>query len=110
MKLTELKPELIDKSAKAGIYLGFDCPQCRLKGFLESKHRIEIPVSGQRAWVMTASQPMWEMFQDPKWDQISLTPSIAHKTEDADFFKDDEHEPRPCESHFFITAGEIVWA
>lgn len=94
IKLKDLKPKLLFGKTQ----LDFNCPKCNADN--SNTHRIQIRVNDTpigRGWNMTGST-----FKD-----LSLTPSIAHKTEDADFFKDEGHIPRPCESHFFITNGEI---
>lgn len=86
MRLIDLKP----KWEMHGEYthLAFDCPVCKT-------HRIEIPVGDHpKAWGMTG-----DSFQD-----LTITPSIAHKTHYADSM---DEQPRLCESHFFITNGEI---
>ena len=90
MKLTELNPKFADSGAVKS-HLIIDCPIC--KG-----HKIAIPINpelpGGQCWTMTGDS----------FANLNLTPSILHKTAYADWPKT---EARNCESHFFITDGEI---
>ena len=101
MKLSNLNPRIEPHagSANSGYkQLSFDCPLCQ-------KHRIEVPVDDHpKAWQLSAIQPAEEMFREPHWDEMTLRPSVDHKTHYADGM---DAEPRFCHSHFFITAGEI---
>lgn len=86
MKLSELKPGW---ETHGGIkYLVCDCPVCR-------KHRIHVPTPpAPNAWTLGGST-----FED-----ITLSPSVLHKTSYADGLG---QPPRECESHFFVKRGAI---
>lgn len=91
MKLIELKPEIVNK-AEERPFIIFDCPVCL-------QHRIEVP--------LPPTPNAWQKIGDT-FDSLTLTPSIAHKAfvyEDIDV---DPTKGHTCESHFFITNGEIV--
>lgn len=96
MKLSDLNPkwEIRDNYR----FLAFDCPVCR-------DHRIEVPVDDHpKAWQLSAIQPIEEMFNTPDWDQLTLNPSIDHKTQ---YARSTDTEPKECHSHFYIRPGLI---
>lgn len=88
MKLTELDPRW---AATNGVrdHVNFLCPVCK-------QHMIAVPIPPAEgvAWTMTGNN----------FENLTLRPSILHKTHYADGM---EAEPRYCESHFFITNGQI---
>lgn len=90
MKLKELNPAFEHNGTRSHISL--DCPVC--KG-----HKIAIPIAPQ----LPGGQ-YWKMTGD-SFDNISLEPSILHKTEYANW---PNQVPRHCDSHFFIRNGEII--
>lgn len=96
MRLLELNP--VFKRTSEGTDIEIDCPACKT-------HRIPIRVDGEGAsHTMVATQPFEEMFNNPTWDEISITPGIHHLTADAD---GNEKLPRACQTNFIITEGEV---
>lgn len=91
MRLIELNPKIDNYG---GLLLSFDCPKCRA-------HRLEIP--------MEPHPKGWKRNGDTL-EKLSLTPSIAHENLDADDSAFSKKPLRKCESHFFITKGNIVMA
>ncbi len=70
----------------------FDCPKCL-------KHRIDIPILPTKdGWKMTGNNNA----------ELTITPSIAHTCFDSDDTSPDGKSGRICESHFYITNGEII--
>lgn len=88
MKLTELSPRW---AATNGVrdHVNFLCPTCK-------QHMIAVPIP-------PATGVVWNMTGD-SFENLTLTPSILHKTYYADGMA---KPPRFCETHFFITNGEI---
>ena len=92
MRLTELNPEIENHDEYE--HLAFDCPVCKT-------HRIEVPLPPHpKAW-----QKRGDTFED-----VTLSPSIAHENHDADDHYETGKPIRICTSHFFIRNGEIQFA
>jgi len=87
----ELNPNWARKDLSQRTAISFDCPLCK-------QHRIVVPFKGEK--------PIWEL-QGDSFENMTLVPSIAHQTHYADGIG---REPRLCNSHFFITKGEVVLA
>lgn len=90
MKLTELNPAW-DSDEHSATTLTLDCPTCKT-------HRITVPFSASAVnWHKTGFG----------FNDMTLRPSILHKSYYADGM---DKDPRFCETHFFITEGEISMA
>jgi hypothetical protein len=78
MKLIELKPKY-GSSEGVRTHIMFDCPKCRA-------HRIAVPIVGDPKWEHSGND----------FETTTLSPSVLHEY------------PPICESHFFVTNGEII--
>lgn len=92
MKLTELKPRFGQTNGVRS-HVIFDCPKC-------GKHKIGVPV------VPTGEGAYWNMSGN-NFDDLTLSPSIAHLTFVYEDIQKDPTKGEKCDSHFFVRNGNI---